>query len=90
MTKKRSSRAAVFLSLFLFITGSMALSPSAGFTLMSLAAASAIIPTIYGQRSIRLIGIILLALSVALGTLYFPPFKKEQREFSQKWSQRSN
>lgn len=82
--KKKSLGAAVLLAFSLLITGLLVLSPSAAFILLVLAGVIAVIPALLGRGGVRLLGIMLLILSVALSVSYYPYFRGEQQRFMQK------
>jgi len=79
--EKRSLYSIVVLSSILLLAGLIVLSPSAGFLLMVLAALVAAIPSFLGRGTLRIVGIILLFLSIAFSVVTYPPFRNEQQVF---------
>jgi hypothetical protein len=77
--KQKSARTVAVLSSLFFLAGLMVMSPSAGFMLMVLAALSAIVPLVLGQKTVRFFGIILLIASLAFAGSYYPQFERERQ-----------
>jgi membrane protein implicated in regulation of membrane protease activity len=75
----RSANALAWFSAILLVVGLLVLSPSAGFLLMILAAACALLPLAFGARAARVVSLVLLIAASVLAVKFYPEFRSDQR-----------
>jgi membrane protein implicated in regulation of membrane protease activity len=84
MQKLQSARALLWFSAILLVVGAMVADPTAGFSVIALAGLSALGSITLGDKRLKLIGLLLLAASVALAVAYWPAAKSHQAKYQER------
>jgi hypothetical protein len=87
--KPESARALVWVAGVLIMLGLVVMSPTGAFALFSLAALSAVIPTVFGRKVPRIIAAALLIASLALAATYYSSFEREREAYAQRAKERA-
>jgi membrane protein implicated in regulation of membrane protease activity len=81
MSEKRSARTFLWFSFILLVVGGAIADPTAGFALSVLAGLSAVATIALGKKRLKLIGVLALALSVALALASWPAARSHQQKY---------
>lgn len=72
MIKQQSARTLLWFSLFLVVVGTIITDPAAGFAFIVLAGLGALSTIALGDKRLKLIGLLTLAVSIGLAVAYWP------------------
>lgn len=84
MRKQPSARALLWFSAILLAVGAMVGDPTAGFAVFVLAGLGALGSIVLGDKRLKLIGLLLLAVSVVLAVAYWPAAKSHQAKYQER------
>jgi uncharacterized PurR-regulated membrane protein YhhQ (DUF165 family) len=87
--KAESARALIWVTGILIVLGLVVMSPAGAFALVSLAAISAVVPTVFGPKAARIVAAALLIASLALAATFYSAFDKEREAYAQRAKQRA-
>lgn len=84
MHKQQSARALLWFSAILLVVGAMVTDPTAGFAVFALAGLGVLGSIALGDKRLKLIGLLLLAVSVVLAVAYWPAAKSYQAKYQER------
>ena len=86
----KTAKTFVWAAVSSILLGMAVMSPAGSFFLYSLAALSALIPTIFGAKRTRTAAIVILALSIALLAMTYPKFDAEMAKYRDRAHKKSS
>ncbi|HAK89042.1 MAG: hypothetical protein A2X55_02900 [Nitrospirae bacterium GWB2_47_37] len=86
----KSAKTFVWAAVISILLGMAVMSPAGSFFLYSLAALSALIPIIFGDRRLRIAGAGILAASIALLAATYPEYDAEMTRYKERADRKSS
>ncbi len=87
---QKSAKTFVWAAVISILLGMAVMSPAGSFFLYSLAALSALIPIIFGDRRLRIAGAVILAASIALLAATYPKYDAEMTRYKERAHKKSS
>ena len=84
MIKQQSARALLWFSVILLVIGAAITDPAAGFVFIALAGLSALGIIALGDKRLKLIGLLALAVSVGMAVAYWPAAKNHLAKYQER------
>lgn len=84
MNKRQSGRALLWFSAILLVVGAVVGDPMAGFGVFVMAGLAALGAIALGDKRLKLIGLLVLAMSVGLAAAYWPAAKSHQAKYQER------
>jgi membrane protein implicated in regulation of membrane protease activity len=84
MIKQQSARALLWFSVILLVIGAAITDPAAGFAFMALAGLGALSIIALGDKRLKLIGFLALAVSVGMAVAYWPAAKNHLAKYQER------
>lgn len=84
MIKQQSARALLWFSVILLVVGAVITDPAAGFVFIALAGLGALSIIALGDKRLKLIGLLALAVSVGMAMAYWPAAKNHLAKYQER------
>lgn len=84
MIKQQSVRAVLWFSFALLVVGAAITDPAAGFAFIALAGLGALGSLALGDKRLKLIGLLMLAVSIGLAVAYWPVAKSHLAKYQER------
>ncbi len=86
----KSAKTFIWASVISLLLGMVVMSPAGGLFLYALAVLAALTPAIFGGGRLRIVGALLLAVSLALLAVTYPKFDAEMTKYKQRAHEKSS
>lgn len=84
MIKQQSARSLLWLSVILLVVGAAIADPAAGIAFITLAGLGALGVIVLGNRRLKLVGFLALAVSVGMVAAYWPAAKNHMAKYQER------
>jgi len=84
MVRQQSARALLWFSVILLVVGAVITDPAAGFALMALAGLGALSTIALGDKRLKLVGILALAVSVGMAVTSWPAAQRHMAKYQER------
>lgn len=84
MIKQQSARALLWFSVILLVVGAVITDPAAGFAFIALAGLGALGVVALGDKRLKLVGFLVLAVSVGMAAAYWPAAKNHMAKYQER------
>lgn len=84
MIKQQSARALLWFSVILLVVGTAIADPAAGFAFIALAGSGALGIAALGDKRLKLIGLLMLAVSIGMAVAYWPAAKSHLAKYQER------